>query len=300
VSELSIFESTALPAHLADSSLFGAAKDLVSATGFPVISIKGKTWSFGHGGEKQIIREPGSKRAAAAIQVVIVDYSPNLTKVYYEQKFDGNSSEGAKPTCYSNNGETPATDAQEPQSTRCATCAHNQWGSRISDAGTKGKSCQDNRRLAVAMPDNIGDPMLLRIPPTSLKNLAAYQELLARKGFGMRAMITELSFAAESASPLIEFEPVGFITEAQMAEVASAVEMDVTKQIIGAMDVPREVPFEQAAPKVEAAPAPKAEAPKKAAPKKAAPKEEPKVEEVDDGLAAELDDVFADLDGFDD
>ena len=126
-----------LPAHLQgkvkSTNVFAAA---VSAGGFPVVSIKGKVFHVQRGDERTLITKGEDGEPAASLEAVIVAVNPNKSKVYYDQGYEEGSA--AKPTCYSNDGLAPAADAEEPQAKKCATCPHNQWGSRITDNGGKG------------------------------------------------------------------------------------------------------------------------------------------------------------------
>lgn len=92
---------------------------------------------------------PGNQMA-----VVILDALRERT--YYTTKFDATSETNLPPVCYAL-GRTEedlaphptmqrGLDYFQPQSSECATCPHNEWGS--SDTG-RGKACSERRRLAV-------------------------------------------------------------------------------------------------------------------------------------------------------
>eukprot|EP00729_Bicosta_minor_P019763 gene19763-31784_t len=68
------------------------------------------------------------------------------SKVFYNSGFVEGSV--AKPTCYSNDGIAPASDAEEPQSKKCNVCPHNQWGSRITENGGKAMRFVEEEELA--------------------------------------------------------------------------------------------------------------------------------------------------------
>jgi hypothetical protein len=332
MSDLIPFNSGKLPAHL-QSSRFKPTNDLVSGEGFPVISIKGKVFTRVSGDEKKLIHVPNDEtEPARSLEVVVVNYNKNRSKVYYETVYTEGSD--AKPTCYSNDGVGPAADATSPQAKKCATCPHNQWGSRITDSGSKGKACADSIRLAIAAPRLINDPMLLRVPATSIKALSQYQDLLFKRGVAIQQVVTKIGFDYSVAHPSLTFKPVAFLDEEQLDEVEGVFESDVAMTIIGTPvegAAPAELAFETEQPKpapkpvkkakvaveedddeeVEAPkPAPKpvkkakvvveeeddeeVEAPKPVVKKKAAP-----VVEVDDDLEGALDDLIGDDDDFD-
>lgn len=265
------FESAALPA--AFSGLFQVSDDLstgVGSGGYPHVSIKGKVFHIVRGDEKTLVTKPeADDEPAASIEVVIVKANSALSKVYYAGGYTEGSD--AKPLCYSNDSIKPAADSTEPQASNCATCPHNQWGSRITDNGGQGKACADSRRIAIAQVSQINDPMLLRIPAASLKALAQYNDTLKKRGVPYQVVVTKIGFDYSVAHPALTFKPVGFIDDATAREVAGMVETDVVNNIIGTTNVRgASSPALEQTPVAAAQPAPKPAAPKPAAPKPAA------------------------------
>jgi hypothetical protein len=280
------FESGKLPAYLSAGQKLG---NIISTGGggFPVVSIKGKVFTVRRGSERNMLMDPDRPDAPAPyIDVVILNSNTGLAKIYYEANYAEGSDE--KPLCYSNDGVNPAKDAQEPQATKCATCAHNQWGSRITESGAKAKECQDSKRLAIATPTAVGDAMLLRVPAASLKALGQYIKLLESRGVdNYQAVVTRIGFDYSVAHPALTFKPVGFVDEATFADVVEAVQSDVVGQIIGTVEIPRddddagETVVEAPKPRKAAQPAvEKPAAP--AAPAKTAPKAAPAPAPEDD------------------
>lgn len=277
------FDSAKVPSTI--TTLFGdTAGDLVgnaSSGGFPVISIKGKVFHIQRGDERTLITKPGEDDPAASIEVVILRANPNRSKVYYSEGYQ--EGERAKPTCYSNNGIAPEADAQEPQSKKCATCAHNQWGARITSDGRKAKSCSDSRRLAIATLDTPNDPMLVRVPAASMRSLEDYGKILAARGVPSQAVLTKIGFDYSVAHPALTFKPVGLIGDAgQLQEIKTASDSDLVAQIVGTK--PTIEPANE--PDADAAPAPAQATP--AAPKPEAVKvpAATKAEAVEKAVAA--------------
>lgn len=335
MSNLIPFESAKVPASIARA--FNISFDDFSSgqrAGFPVVSIKGKVFHIKRGDEKILVSKPDTPdEPASSIEVIIVKTHPGVAKTYYSKGFtEGNAD---KPDCYSNDGVAPAQDAVSPQAKKCAICPHNQWGSKITEEGKKGKSCADVKRLAIAAAGQINDPMLLRVPAASLKGWDQYVDLLKKRGVPPPAVVTKIGFDYTVAHPALTFKPVGFITEDMAGEVHEIMASDVVQNIIGGAivaGVEDDEQFEQPAPKTakaeedEETPAPKVAAKPKAKatlaavqtdaeeapPKKAAKVEEPEeapapkaaakkavTVEVDDDLSSELDAMLDDL-GFDD
>ena len=279
------FDSGKVPSAIA--TIFGSpdTNDIVgnsTAGGFPVISIKGKVFHITRGGERTLITKPGEDDSAASLEVVVLRANPDNSKVYYANGYQEGSD--SKPNCYSNNGRTPEADAAEPQSKSCATCVHNQWGSRITADGKKGKTCADSRRIAIATVDTPNDPMLVRVPAASLKAFVEFGKLLQARGVHPQTVVTKLGFDYSVAHPSLTFKPVGLIGDVeQLTEIKKASESELVAQIVGLKaTAPANAPAEEAvAPAPAAIPVAAAAAPKPAAPKPAA-----KPSAVDTAVAA--------------
>jgi len=294
------FDPANLPAHIT-ARAEEVANDLMDGalSGFPILSIKGKHFAVVRGDDRQVIMSPKDDETPASyVDLVLIRANRNVSKVYYDAQYEDGFA-GA-PDCFSIDGLAPDLQAESPQADSCATCPHNQWGSRITESGKKAKACQDNRRVAVAAASALDDVMLLRVPPASLKALAEYGRALASRKIDYRYAITRVKFAQDAAAPQLEFKPVGFLDEEQCAEVDRLYESDLVQQIIGKVGEAIDV---QGAPVVaqagddedddgvdEPKPAKKASK-KKVAKKKPAkkPEPEPEPEEDDDDGGADLD-----------
>ena len=303
-----------LPAFLKKVDIAALNSDLTAHAGggFPVISIKGKVFAVVRDGEREIQMNPKDPDSAAtSLNVVLLKANKGTSKVFYIKGYDKDTSEGQKPDCYSNDGVEPAADAQNKQAKKCATCPHNQWGSRVSEKGaTKGKACADAVRMAVAPAGQINDAMLLRVPPASIKALGEYGQMLAKRGVGYNMVVTKVGFDVQAESPKLTFSAVGLLDDEGFAEVQEIAASDVVSNILGS-SVMAAVAAEAAAPAEEAeegAPAPKPVA-------KPKPAAKPVVEEAEEEVPAPkpvakpkakpapvVDDMDLDLDGinFDD
>ena len=311
------FESGNLPAFLQNRA--AAVTNELGANvgaGFPVMSIKGKGFTLVVGGERTPLLNPNDPdEMATSIQVVLLKANAGLSKVFYANGYVEGSTEN--PDCYSHDGIAPDASVERKQSSKCATCPKNAWGSKVSDAGKKLKACSDSRRVAIANPDKLDEPILLRVPAATLKPLAEYGAMLAKRQAPYNAVVTKIGFDHESASPKLTFRPVGWLTDVQYQQVEAVVAGDVVEAILGAagtapvadgMDALDEgtAPAAAKAPAPAPAPAPKsaarpkpapAAAPKPAPAPEPAPAPAPVVTDAGDDLEAQLD---AALDGFDD
>ena len=263
MNDMVAIKSSKLPAHLAGKvkggNVFAAA---VSAGGFPVVSIKGKVFHLIRGDERTLVTKGDDGEPAASLEAVILSVNPNKSKVFYDSGYEEGSV--AKPTCYSNDGLAPASDSESPQATKCAVCPHNQWGSRITDNGGKGKACSDSMRLAVAAPDQLNDPMLLRVPAASLKTLGLYGAQLAKRGVEPLHVVTKIGFDYNVAHPALTFKATRFVEAEEFGEVEAVLlnEAETIGQITGISGGVVSVSEQQAeAPAPKPAPAPKAPAP---------------------------------------
>lgn len=249
-----------LPAYLKKVDVARLNSDLTAHAGggFPVISIKGKVFAVVRDGERKVLPNPKDPDSpATAIELVILKANPKPSKVFYLKGYDPESSEGQKPDCYSNDGEAPAADAKNKQSNKCATCAHNQWGSRITEKGSsKGKACADAVRVAVAPAGQLNDPMLLRVPPASIRNLGEYGQMLDKRGVAYSMVVTRVGFDMEAESPKLTFKPVGLLDDDAFAQVQETLEGDAVRDILG-KGIPVAVvnqPVEEPKPEPEAKP----------------------------------------------
>jgi hypothetical protein len=227
-----------LPAYLKQVDVASLNSDLTSHAGggFPAISIKGKVFAVVRDGEREVLRNPKDPDSAAtSLDVVLLKANKGTSKVFYLKGYNPEQSEGQKPDCYSGDGITPAGDAKTPQAKKCATCPHNQWGSRITEKGaSKGKACNDTVRMAVAAAGLLNDPMLLRVPPASIRALGEYGQTLAKRGVAYNMVVTKVAFDMDAESPKLTFKPVGFLDDAAYAEVQEVVESDIVSSILGA------------------------------------------------------------------
>lgn len=231
--EVIAFEAGNVPAHIAARFGDALANNDLSAgvsAGFPMISYKGKVWHLVQGGSRTLItNDDGEPRQS--IEVVILKANPAVSKVYYAEGYVEGSDE--KPTCFSHDGIAPMAESTVLQSAKCAICPRNQWGSRITESGAKGKECADSRRLAVAPSGDLENPMLLRVPAGSLKELMIFADSLNRLRAPYQAVSTKISFDHTVAHPKMLFKAVRWLEEAEVEQVAEVMQGPVVQAIIG-------------------------------------------------------------------
>ena len=284
-------------AAIINAALIGAT------TGFPVLSIMGKNFHITRGGDRTLVTKPGEDDPASSIEVVIVAANAGMSKVYYTNGYEDGSSE--KPSCYSHDGKVPANDATAPQCKTCAACPQNQWGSKVNENGKKVKACSDSKRLAISPIGAINDPMLLRIPATTLPALSTYARELDGHGYAFTEVVTKISFDTSVPYPALKFKAVGVLPDDVVAEVTSLGASDLVGQITGMAPMVEESESAVEAPAAAVADIPKK--PKAAKPAAPAPaveaamaKAEAKVDKADVAVEAVTgDDMDSLLDGTD-
>lgn len=281
MTQLTVFESSSVPAFVrAAATAPGNLANLSVGAGYPVVSIKGKVFTLKDGDDKTLITKPGTDEPAAALEVVILDVGPSAdlklnSRIFYMKAYEEGSAE--KPDCYSEDGVAPSPDAQHPQATKCAICPHNAKGT--SNTG-RGKRCSSSKRLAIAKPDDLENPFLLRVPGDSLMAFSEYLKWMKKSGIQDTAhVVTRIGFDYTVAHPALTFKGLGWAQQ----DPTEAKKSDTVGYITGRLTLPHaeqavEEPFDTPAPafvkeEAEAAPAPKVEA--KAEPKPKAAKTKP-------------------------
>jgi len=294
---------SALPAYLmdVDADMLAINKEVVRNAPFPTLSIKGMKFTVVKDGVKKIITKPDDdEEIAQSIGVVLVRVNMNA-KTFYAKKYVEGESDGARPDCYSFDGVVPSPNSPTPQAKKCAACPHAVWCSRMGDGDRegeekKGKACNDNIRIAVSAPDKM-EPMLLRVPPKSIKPLRDTLKMIASRKVPYNAAVIKVAFNRDEPSPVLTFKPVGLVDDASYRAIKEAYDGEVVRAIVGADDHGIEPSDVDAAPKVSpdeldaaiaarAATKQAAEKSKKSVaddlddiiPAKAEPKPEPKVE----------------------
>jgi hypothetical protein len=204
----------------------------VAFSGPPRISLEGRKFSVVKDGKTTIINDPRTDEPAQSIQVVIIRANGGENKAYYADSYNPGVSSG--PACFSNDGKRPDPASRDPQAKSCAMCPHNQFGSAICDGiPGKGKACSDSKWLSVASPDRLDQPMQLRVPATSLKNLRLYGKFLRDKGVTFQLVGTKISFDPQVTHQQLVFTPVGFMPDDVVEAVFGMQESESVLQMTG-------------------------------------------------------------------
>lgn len=208
MSEMTLFSKGGnnLPAHLRNLELDATTKALMGGgSGGKRISIRGGVFRMMVDGKEVAQNEDRS------MNIVIVAANPNVSRSFYEGTYQEGQS--TAPTCWSNDGITPDSRVESPQSEKCATCPQNIKGSGQGDS----RACRYSQRLAVVLENDIrGDVYQLTLPAQSIFGAAengkmplqAYAKFLGSHGLPVTAVVTEMRFDTASATPRLTFKAV--------------------------------------------------------------------------------------------
>lgn len=253
------------------------------ASSFPLISLRGGKWRYRWQGNETVVNDPTTGFAAPTLEVVLVSASKTLTKMWYKDPY----AEGQRrpPDCWSSDGKVPDAAVPEPVSDVCLTCPKNAFGSVITPAGKKAKACQDRRRIVIAPATDLenearGGPIMLSIPPGSLKNSQAYGDWLDENNLAYYGCVTQLSFDQNVSHPKVEFTYLRPLDDDDVRTVLSLRGSEAVKRILDSQfnpESPEAMPpadaedqtssSQQTAPK----PAPKPQQQARPAPQQATP-----------------------------
>lgn len=296
--EVTLFQGGNLPSYLKNRELDDITKSLISGNTSKRISIKGGVFRMMSGGKEIAINED------RAMNMVIVNAAPKVSRSYYEKGYDPDAEKAAAPTCWSADGETPDKDVFAPVHKNCADCPMNVKGSGQGDS----RACRYQRRLAVALENDLeGDVYQLTLPATSIFGkgengklpLNAYASFLAGFNVPITAVVTEMRFDTSAETPKLTFKAIRPLTEEEFATSQRQGQTPAAKQAI-TFTVAKQDDVKQLENKPEPKSAPKAE-PK--AEKKAEKKEEAeptKRESKSDAPPAEKKDLSKLVDEWDD
>jgi hypothetical protein len=198
-----------LPSYLKEVELDATTRALMGSGGtggMKRISIKGGVWRMMVNGKEV------AKNEERAMNVVVVAAAPKVSRTFYA----GTYSEGGEakaPDCWSADGEVPDAKASAPQASRCVDCAQNAKGSGQGDS----RACRFSQRLAVVLANDLeGEVMQLTLPASSIFGagepgkwpLQTYAKMIGSKGVPITAVVTEMRFDTEAATPKITFKPL--------------------------------------------------------------------------------------------
>lgn len=214
------------------------------------ISIRAKVFRLIVGGDEL------SKNTEGYLDVVMVNVSDSVSRMYYEGAYDPSAEASAPPRCWSADAKTPSLDVVDPLSSTCEACAMNIKG---SGTGANNKACRFRRRTAVALAHDLESGVYqLELPAASIFGVGdashmafdQYLKFLASHNVNINNVITRLSFDDEADAPKICFSVLGFPAESALPQLE-----ELSKSPEAALAVRLTVYIPNNAPAVNAAPA---------------------------------------------
>jgi len=197
----------------------------------------------------------------SSMEFIIVDLLPNVSRVYYREKFDPNK-EATLPNCWSNLGDKPENNAPDAQHSNCATCPMNVKGSGENG----GKACRYQRRIAVLIAgDPTGEVYQFNIPAKSLFGKGTdnthpfeqYVKFLLANGESPDTVVTKVFYDDNADTMELLFSPRRTLSDAEyqlvVAAQAQAETSNYTKITVAQADGVTRAPAKTEAP----APVPK-------------------------------------------
>lgn len=159
---------------------------------------------------------------------VIVDHHP--VNGYWPEKYSGGNT---PPECSSLDGKVGINDKGNRQA--CNSCPNNTWG---SDEEGHGKACKNMHRVYILRQgENL--PLLLTLPPTSLKNISDYLGLrIVTKGMRSYGVVTKVTLKKAQNTGGINYSQAVFALAGklppeqvhEMAEYAQGIKV-LTRQL---------------------------------------------------------------------
>lgn len=203
------------------------------------------------GGVKRIVPKNGIFRKMAGgeevgkikgpLEVVIVDASPNVGRIYYEKQWSPDA-EPTAPTCFSNDGREPDESVENPQGDRCDTCPKNIKGSGMGSS----KACRYSRRLAVMLLEDFDTALEGQVYQMNLASKSLfgdsnvenaytfenYHKVCINNGKSVDHVVTSIFFNEDNDNQSLLFMPMRWIKAKEYNISVKLTESGVTKRIV--------------------------------------------------------------------
>lgn len=187
----------------------------------PTLSIRGATFRLFVNNEEMVIRG-SDNMPAKMLDIVMLRAGDSIHRAYYAEQFV--EGKRMRPTCSSTDGIRPDAGVAAPQSDLCASCPHMKFDQPTAKGGHT-KRCGDSRLLAFSAVGDLGNqafgmPCTIRLSYRNMQAMRAYAEFL-RDHMNIRAynhLVTRLSFDPAASYPLLQFEPIRALSQAEYDE----------------------------------------------------------------------------------
>lgn len=205
MSDLTLFKKDKLPAYLQKIERDDITKSMLGSGGIPKISIKGSVF------RKLVAGEEVMRNEDRAMNMVVLNSASTEYRMFYAGAFKEGENKG--PECWSSDGVSPDAIVENPQNATCADCPQNIKGSGQGDS----RACRFSRWMAVALENDLeGDVLQLVLPAQSVFGkgekgklpLRQYAKFLDAHNLPITAVVTEMRFDTDSATPKLTFKPI--------------------------------------------------------------------------------------------
>lgn len=251
MSDITLFNGSNVPDHIRNRQIDDVTASLAGGGGVKRISIRGKVFRLMDGGQQIAVNEDRT------MNVVVVNAAPHVSRTFYEGTYE--EGKNVPPDCWSADGISPASNAQNPQAASCADCPQNIKGSGQGDS----RACRFSQRLAIVLENDIGgDVYQLTLPSQSIFGkpegdrmpMQAYAKYLKAQRTAITAVVTEAKFDIDSSTPRLTFKAIRWLNEEELDNAIKQSKSPASVQAI-TMTVAQVDKVEEVS-----APAPKAEA----------------------------------------
>ena len=146
----------------------------------------------------------------------------HVARAYWPGAFSG----GNPPECSSVDGKTGTKYGA------CATCRFNLFGTAIGQDGRPraGKACKEVRRIYLQREGDLF-PVLLALPPTSLRSFQEYMKRLSTSGITPSMVVTNVGLTFDSTSDGIKYSVATFAAIGQVTGPDRAKLLSLAKDI---------------------------------------------------------------------
>jgi hypothetical protein len=165
--------------------------------------------------------DPENPEAEKEIVGIIVDHHP--VNAYWQNKYSGANN---PPDCSSMDGKVgiDADGNRKP----CNSCPMNEWGT--AEDG-RGKACKNMHRVYILREGEML-PLLLTLPPTSLKNISDYLGLrIVSKGLRSYGVVSKVSLKKAQNAGGINYSQAVFALAGKLAPAQAAAMAEYSKGI---------------------------------------------------------------------
>ena len=211
MSNVTVFQQD-LPDFLKNTEVDELTKALAGGTQNRRISIRGGRFRLVINGEEV------SKTDRPELDIVVAAGRKENSRIFYVKAY--NPKEITLPDCWSDDGVTPHSKAENRQADTCANCPQN-----IAGSGSNGtRACRYQKRLAVVLANDPGNGLFqLTLPSQSIfakgdmdsMGFDQYAKYIAGNGKNINMVVTRMSFDEDSDVPVLKFRAVGYVNREQ-------------------------------------------------------------------------------------